>query len=209
MAGVENEFDLLRDAIAGDAPALTALLTGSYETLQDRIARRIPADLRGQLDADDIVQETHVSVFRHIGTFQPEGPTSFERWIHTIGIHKLRKAIRAGRAVKRGGHHSPIAPKPIDDSMATLLGVLEAPGRTPSSSVARLEAIEAVRAAMEQLPDDFRQAVQLVYLQGVPVADAAAAMQRTERAVYNLCFKAKEHLRSLMASRSHYLSSST
>jgi RNA polymerase sigma factor (sigma-70 family) len=92
--------------------------------------------------------------------------------------------------------------------MVALLDLLAAPGRTPSQSVARHEAIDAVQSALADLPEDYRQAVRLVHLEGCSIAAAARNMQRTERAVENLCYKARLRMREFLGSRSRFLSAS-
>jgi RNA polymerase sigma-70 factor (ECF subfamily) len=91
-------------------------------------------------------------------------------------------------------------------SVVALLDMMAGPEKTPSRTAARSEAVRAVEDALEQLPTDYRQAVRLVYLEGLTASEAGERMHRTERGVHNLCYKAKKHLRDLLGSRSHYLS---
>ncbi len=201
---------LVRRAVAGDEVALTILLTESRNALCGYLSGKIPRELAGQIDADDIAQEAHVEVFRHLRSFEPRGAESFDRWVRTIALRKLRDAIKARRADRRGGGKLPVGalPAKMEDSMIGLLDLLAGPDHTPSRSVARHEAVAAVRAAIEGLTAEYREAVWLVYIEGRPVAAAAAEMGRTERAVHNLCYKAKHQLRELLGSHSRFLSSS-
>lgn len=210
MDRLEQHQQRVRRAVGGDAVALTALLTETRRPLCERIARRIPADLRDSVDADDIAQEAHVEVFRHIAGFENRESNSFERWVATIALRKLRDAVRARRADRRGGGARQIRAVPgnVEDSMIALLDVLAGPDRTPSQSVARHEVVAAVKAALDALPADYRDAVWMVNIEGRSVADAAVAMGRTERAVHNLCYKAKDRMRELLGSGSRFLSSS-
>ena len=80
--------------------------------------------------------------------------------------------------------------------MVALLEQLAPYSRTPSQSVARLDATAAVRAAWAALPDDQRAALQMRYLDGLPIAAIAAQMQRSEGAVHQLCHRG---LRSMAA----------
>src|ERR1043166_4929975 len=104
-----SEDQLLRQAVAGDAPALKLLLTNYHDRIRVPVASKVPATLRGSIDADDILQEAYVEVFRRIGTFEQRGPDSFARWIMTIALSKLRNAIRRRRAAKRGGERNTAA----------------------------------------------------------------------------------------------------
>lgn len=202
--------EMLKRAISGDVVALTVLLTESRAGVCAYLAHRIPADLKGTIDADDIVQEAHVEVFRHINSFEFRGPGSFDRWVKTIAIRKLRDAIKMRRADRRGGGNFAVSPFPrhIEDSMVAILDLIALPGQTPSRSAARHEAVAAVQSALSELPEDYRQAVWMVYIEGRSVAAAAEQMGRTERAIHNLCYKAKDRLRECLGSRSRFLSSS-
>lgn len=199
----------VRRAVQGDRVALTMLLTQAHDPLAARLARRIPATLRGVIDPDDVLQEAFTDVFRHIEAFEPRDENAFERWLATIVVRRLRNAVRAHRAAKRGGGRTLVqAPERWDQSVASLLDLIECADRSPSRSVAGREAVATMRAALDRLPQSHREAVQLVYLDGIPVAEAAARLGRTERAIHNLCYKAKLQLRELLGNRSRYLSSS-
>lgn len=201
---------LIARAVAGDRVALTLLLTETRSGLCGYLASRIPADLKGTLDADDIAQEAHVEVFRHIGDFENRGPGAFERWLRTIALRKLRDAIKMRRADRRGGGRVAVSPFPrhVEDSIVALLDLVAVPGQTPSRSAARHEAVAAVQSALSELPEDYRQAVWMVYIEGRSVASAAEHMGRTERAIHNLCYKAKDRLREHLGSDARFFSSS-
>lgn len=201
--------ELLALALAGDGAALTALLTASYAPLRNYVAGKTPKALQGVVDADDIVQETHIEVFRRIGAFEVRGPDAFERWLRVIALSRLRNALKRQRAAKRGGGRVALtAPANLHESIVALLDVIAVHERTPSRSMARREAGQAVQTALGQLTDDHRQAVQLVYLEGASAAEAAARMGRSEHAIHHLCHKARGRLRELLKSRARYLSES-
>ena len=83
MADEAYELVLTRKAVDGDSAALTVLLTLARDRLHAHVARRIPADLRGTIDADDVLQEALVEAYGHIGGFEPRGSDSFSL-IHRI-----------------------------------------------------------------------------------------------------------------------------
>lgn len=202
------ESVLIRKAIGGDDVAVTVLLANVRERMRRRIAGIIPPDLQSTVDADDIVQEAQVEVFRHIRTFEARGEDSFFRWATTIAVRRLRNAIKARRSLKRGGAAVPrtTAGSP-GASVVALLELMAGPEKTPSRQAAGHEATRAMEEAMDYLPEHYRQAVRLVYLDGCSVAEAATAMGKSPRAVHNLCFKAKRQLRAVLGSASKFLSS--
>jgi len=209
--GTESyELQLVNRAANGDMVALTVLLTQAQQRLHSHIGRRIPRDLQGTVDADDVLQEAQVEAYRHLHDFQPHGDDSFYRWMATIAIRRLRNAIKKQRAAKRGGGRALVTelPSHLEKSAHLLLDLIASADKTPSRCAATYEAVEAMRAALTELPPDYQRAVQLVYIEGHSVAQAAAEMGRTDRAIHNLCYKAKEHLRGLLGSASRFLSQS-
>jgi RNA polymerase sigma-70 factor (ECF subfamily) len=204
------QLELVKKAVAGNVAALTVVLTDVHEQLRARLSRRMPRDLRGSVDADDILQEAQVEAYLHIDTFVPRGPDSFYRWVSTIAIRRLRNTIKKQRALKRGGGRLAVStlPTATESSVVALLNLMAGPDKTPSRTAATQEAVEALEVAMTELPEDYRRAVQLVYIEGCTVAEAAKTLGRTDRAIHNLCYKAKEHLRGLLGSGSRFLSSS-
>ncbi len=210
MAGDGREPDKLQQAISGNRAALTLLLLDLHPRLRAYIACRIPARLQGRLDADDIVQETHIEVYRHIQRFESRGEGSFDRWVMTIAIRKLRNALTKYRAQRRGGEIVTASQLSNGEqsSVCMLLDMIADPGRSPSRSAAGREAVAALQAGLEFLSEDQRKAVVLVYLEGWTVVAVAAELQRSEQAVYNLCHRAKERLQEVLQSGSHFLSSS-
>ena len=206
-----RQKSLVERAIQGDQVALTVLLTESRGPLCARLLHKIPSDLRGALDPDDIAQEAHVEVFRHIREFEARTPDAFDRWVTTIAVRKLRDAIKARRADRRGGGRVAVSGVTgnLEDSMVALLDLVAGPDHTPSRSAARHEIVAAVQTALDELPEDYRKAVWFVYLEGNPFAVAAERMGRTEGAVHNLCYKAKDRLREILGSDLRFRSSSS
>lgn len=210
MTHEDERIRLIERAVGGDPAALTFLLTDSRSRLCGYLTRKIPSDLRGMIDADDIAQEAHVEVFRHVRTFENRGPDSFDRWVTTIAARKLRDAVKMRRALRHGGGHviAGGGARSKEDSMVALLDLVALPDRTPSRSAVRHEAVAAMQRALDGLPEDYRRAVWLVYIEGRSVSDAATAMGRTDRAIHNLCHKGKARLREILGNDSQYLSSS-
>lgn len=205
----EQEEAWVSRAVEGDKVALRLLLVNSFERLRERVARRIPADLASHIDPEDIVQEAHIEVFKRLGDFEYRGEGSFDRWLATIALSRLRNAIQHERAAKRGGGLRRAANKPhaFEDSAVALLDLIAGTTESPSRCVARTEAVRALHGALGQLPENQRQAVWMVHIEGRPVREVSHAMGRTERAIHGLCRRGIALLRESLGSSSGYLSS--
>jgi len=204
----DREAQLTQAAIGGDATALKLLLLGTQDRLVACVSRRIPADLRTSVDAEDVIQETHIEVFRRIELFVPAGRDSFFRWMATIAMNRLRTAIRRHRAVKRGGGRTcEGSNRHLEGSTLDLLDMLAGPGRSPSRCFTRDEAVRIVQSEIAELPPQYRQAIWLVHIEGETARTAAVNMGRTERAVHGLCARGLKLLRERLEGRTMLLDS--
>jgi RNA polymerase sigma-70 factor (ECF subfamily) len=203
----DEEDALIARAVAGDATALESLLLKYYDRLLRRVSRDIPQNLPSVLSAEDVLQDTFVEAFRSIRRFTPQGEQRFFSWLGTIAAHRLTDAIKALRRAKRGGGMRPL--RPADDSrgIAALLENLKVSERTPSRSVAVREAVSAVRVALSGSKEEYREVLQLRYLEGLPVTATAERMNKTEAAVHKLSGRALERLRQALGRSSKYFSS--
>ena len=195
--------DAMRRAVAGDRAALDGLLAAYYPRLAAQFAPRMPADLHGTLGVEDVLQEAFVDVFQAVGDAKADSGQSFYAWLASIVEHRMVDLIRAARAAKRGGGWSPLDAQSA--SMVCMLEQVAVSSRTPSTSAAGHEAVAAVQAALGRLPADYREALRLRYIEGRPVAEAAARMGRTEVAVQMLCHRGLRQLAAAMGSASRFL----
>lgn len=202
--------DLLNRAIAGEPLALDRLLLDHHRALRAIIEKKVPPTLASAVSAEDILQECYTEAFRDIGKFRPDGPSALFRWLCTIADHRLLDAIRAHRAVKRGGGRAAVTGGADQQHSAVLalLDVVYAHTNTPSRSVAGHEASAAVKAAIDTLKPEYRDAIRLRYIEGRSVGETAALMSKSERSVHKLCSRGIQKLREALGDASRYFSES-
>jgi len=208
MPEPSGQSDLLTSAIGGDQAALTCLLLEHRRRLIRMVAARMPGDLRGAVSPEDVVQEAFIEAFRRIRRFEPRGAAAFGAWLMTIARNRLLGAIKARRAAKRGGGRPAAGPWPwsSDRSVATLLDRVAAYTHTPSRSAAGHEAAAILQVALAGLKAEYRDVLRLRYLEGLPAADVAKKMRRTEGAVRMLCGRAMKKVQEAMGHASHFFS---
>jgi len=194
-----DESALVAAAIAGQQAALERLLLAHYDHVARYISARLPARLQATQAVEDILQNTFCQAFRDIAQFQPRGDATFGGWLQTIADHRLHDAIKHHDAQKRGGDWQQISENARDDSRAlSLLEWIAADEPSPSSIVAREEALQALHVALASLPPDERDAIRLRLLEGCSLEETAVKLGRTPDAIRGLVHRGKQHLHDVM-----------
>ena len=146
-----SDEQLLKSAAAGDQGAFTALMR-RHEDRIFALALRMTGD---RADALDATQDTFISAFKKAARFR--GESQFSTWLYRVGINACNDLLR-----KRAR-----TPRPSSDQM---------PMEQPSSGSGVAEGVTLrldISRALAQLPDDYREAVALHDLGGVPYEEIA------------------------------------
>lgn len=142
----------MQAAQAGDASAYRMLLT----TIQPRIRAMVRGKIRQEAAAEDVVQNALLSIHRGRSTYRPERP--FGPWMRAIVRNSI---IDHFRERKRRG-----------DREVELI-VEQWPDTSDSADSESVELAPELAAALAALPDAQREAVTLVQVKGLSVAEAA------------------------------------
>lgn len=144
-------------------------------------------------DANDLAQETFVRVFKSAKRFRAN--EKFSTWLFTISANLARNHFRWR---SRHPNLSLDAENPATEQSigATL------PSGSPAPSEAALadERAAAIRAAVKNLPEDLREAVVLCEWEERSVAEAAAILESTPKAVESRLYRARGILRERLKS---------
>ena len=173
-----------RDAVPreADTSLIIGLLQrepGAAAALYDRYASRIfglgLVLLGNKSDAEDLVQDTFLKVWRKGASFDPErGP--LDAWIllnaRSLAIDLLRRRTLEARSLSSGRWHSDVSDEP-----------------SPESYAEHSDMMRRARNAMDRLPHGQRSAVELTYLgqrsstqvaelQGIPPGTVKSRIRR-------------------------------
>lgn len=202
-----DEEALIAKAQAGDQAALGQLLLQHYEMLQRMIEPRIPAQVQRLLSVEDVLQQTFSSAFRHFDQFVPVGEGALGAWLRAIAERRLQDCVRELRRKKRGGDFQQVGREGgASDSAVELIQLVSAGISPPSRIVSREEAVRALHVALAELPDDYRQVLQLRFLDGKTIEETAEAMGRTPDSIRAIANRAKKKLREVLGAMSDFLS---
>jgi RNA polymerase sigma-70 factor (ECF subfamily) len=144
----DDEARLLSRIASGDQKALRAL----YERCSGQALAVALRLLREPRDAEEIVQEAFIEVWRRVDSYDP-ARGSASAWLVSIARNRAIDRLRAGQSVAR-------------------MKVAMTPETEASHQPAPLEEAEArqdrqrIRVALDALPTEQRQALELAYFEG-------------------------------------------
>jgi RNA polymerase sigma-70 factor (ECF subfamily) len=139
-------------------------------------------------DADDLAQETFVRVFKSRESFRNE--KIFSTWLFTIAANLARNHFRW-----RARHPDVSLESENAETEQTLGSTLPANSPAPNEQALAAERAAAVRTAVKNLPEDLREAVVLCEWEQRSVAEAAAILETTPKAVESRLYRARQVLR--------------
>lgn len=205
----EQFRSMIERAKSGEQDAADFLFVACFEALRASVARLMDRVLlRARLEPEDIVQETYVAAWPKLAESDFENFGAFVAWLKTIARNKVIDIRRGLLAEKKGANRQISRAGGKTSSYVDLLNRVASPKSTPSSGVARHEALARMAGQMWRLPEDHRSVIQWRFIQGLPVAEVAQRMKRSEPAIHMLCHRALKKLQQLMGSPSKYLSMS-
>lgn len=153
----------------GDLDAFRVLV----EMFQSRVMRVMVNVLKcDRGTAEDLSQEVFLRVHRGLSSF--DGNVRFATWLHTISMNVAISEYRRRRTQKRGRRTLSID-APVGDADDLYLTPA---GREsdPSEDAHRADFLRAVRRCVQELPDDYREAVVLRDLESLSYEEIAGAL---------------------------------
>ncbi len=168
------------DADSRARAAFEAEALASVDSLYRTALRltRVPAD------AEDLVQETYLKAFRAADRFEPG--TNLRAWLFTI-LHNTARNRARDRARDAVTVDSEAVEQAADGSV---LRSVRAGGRRPKALLLRETLTPELQAAIDELPDAFRQAVWLRDVEEFSYAEIADDAEHSRRAPSCRAFRA-------------------
>jgi RNA polymerase sigma-70 factor, ECF subfamily len=161
-----NETELIARILAGEKELFHELIR-PYERM---IYLTLFAIVKNETEAEDGAQEAVISAYRHLASFR--GDAKFSTWLTTIAINQGRKRLRKAKGAaeesieeQAESHEGDFTPAPLTDWREIPLEALE-----------RKELREALRAAVAELPDIYRQVFVLRDLEEQNIEETAEAL---------------------------------
>jgi RNA polymerase sigma-70 factor (ECF subfamily) len=183
-------------ARSGSAEALGQLLEGCRQYLLLVANEELPSDLRPKVAASDVVQNTFVKAHAHFAQFRGASPEELLAWLRRILLNDLANCTRhyyetGKRQVSR---EVPLADAPL----AGLGNVLASEADSPRALLLAQEKADALDRALQQLPENYRDALLWRTRDGLTFEEIGRRLDRSERAARKVWVRALERLQNLL-----------
>ncbi len=160
---MDNDIKLVQAAQGGDKRAF-AQLVEKYEQRVYNLARKM---MRDQQDAEDVLQETFISVYRNLQNFH--GDSSFSTWLYRIATNASLMKLR-GRKAPALSLDEPVETESGDGAMPREIVDW---GITPEEALLSTEIREQMDVAVEALPEPLRAVFVLRDIEGLSVQETS------------------------------------
>lgn len=182
--------EFMQALVAGRQSALNELMI----LWEAPLLRFVYRYVQNEALARDIVQETFVRVYLHRERFRPG--TSFSTWAFTIAANLCRNLRRWQ------GRHPTVSldePTSTDKAAVTRRDQLVSPDRSPDRNMQHTERVDALKAAIAELPHDLRTALLLYEYEGLSYREIAEVVGCTEKGVESRLVRARVRLRKMLS----------
>ena len=171
---------------AGDDHALDVLM----DRWQIPLRRFIYRSLQNEADALDLAHDTFVRVYTHRANFRVNA--KFSTWLFSIALNLCRDRIR------RQQSRPSVA---LDETALTEASDRqnEPTGTPPDVDLLRAEKAQAVRSAVDALPEPLKTAVLLCEYEDLSLAEAAEVVGCSTKAIETRLYRARAMLRETLA----------
>ena len=186
---LRHEASLVARLRSGDSEAFETLVRTHMAALL-RVARRF---MRSEEDARDAVQDAFVSAFKSIDKFESNAQLS--TWLHRIVINACLMRLRAQRRRPEEDIEEYL-PRFREDGHQ--LEPSQPWSETAETMLQRSEVQGIVRAAIDQLPDTYREVLLLRDIEEMSTEEAADILKVTPNAVKIRLHRARQALRTLL-----------
>jgi RNA polymerase sigma-70 factor, ECF subfamily len=189
------EADLVERIAAGETDALGELFVHFQPRLFRLIGLRMAPQLRGRLDAADVLQEAWLDIDRRFPEWLAKREMPLFLWVRFLTVQKLAELHRRnGAQVRDAGREVPMHAGP-EASVGSLAQHLAGSFTSPSQGLARAELVEQVQAALNDLAELDREVLVMRHFEELSNNEVAAILGITKAGASNRYMRALKRLR--------------
>jgi RNA polymerase sigma-70 factor (ECF subfamily) len=170
-----------------------------FRAYLDLLARmELSPRLQAKLGPSDIVQQTMLQAHRAWKDFRGTTEGELAAWLRKILARNLAHAGRDHGRAKRDVARERSLEASLNQSSARLEALLAADQSSPSQKAERHERAVRLAEALKSLPEAQREAVELHYWQGWPLAQIGEHLGRSKPSVAGLLHRGIKRLKHLL-----------
>jgi RNA polymerase sigma-70 factor (ECF subfamily) len=181
----------LEKAARGDRASLETLVVALRPPIEKQLLRYPLSDD----DRQDLVQSTLMQIIRRVGSFR--GDSSFSTWLFRVTANEALMMMRSQRR-----HRARLVEGLDLEDLGSLPAANDAgahgQGDRADTYAAQNERDAIVRAALDELPPEYRDVVALHYHQDLGLEEIAHRLSTTESAVRSRLHRARSRLRDIL-----------
>ena len=182
---MDNGASSYRRYLDGDEEAFDALVTEYYRPL----VQFLTGYVREPAVAEDIAMDAFADLIVHKHRY--DFRVSFKTYLYMLGRSRALNYIKRSKILML---------EPLDDAAS-----LADPSSGLEDFFLTQERNRELAQALQTLKPDQQEAVRLVYWQGFSCEEAARVMRKQRKQVYNLLFRAKNALRTVLEEKGENL----
>jgi RNA polymerase sigma-70 factor, ECF subfamily len=183
-ANLNGDAALVSKAQEGDAAAFNELVS-KYERKVFRLAKNIT---NNQEDAEDVLQETFLKAYSHIGGFQ--GNSKFYTWLVRIAVNEALMKLR-----KRKSDKTVSLDEGVDTGEEVMVREVAVWDDNPEQRYSQAEIREILQEAVEGLRPAFRTVFVLRDIEELSTEETANMLDLSVPAVKSRLLRARLQLR--------------
>lgn len=165
------------------------------EKYQQMVFRTCMGFVHSKDDADDLTQDVFIQAYQALARFK--GDSAFSTWLYRIAVNASLNKIRKSPLKNFLQRFENFTGKKDEHEAVVSVST----GEDPEKMLIRQELIEAVRHALDALPENQRIAIILSKYDDLSQKEIAEIMDTTEGAVEALLQRAKKNLRDKLSGK--------
>ena len=175
-----TDQQLVDKVLSGDKNAFNLLVL----RYQHRVAALIGRFIQDPLEVEDVSQETFIKAYRALSLFR--GDSAFYTWLYRIAVNTAKNHL-----VSRN-RRPPASDIEVDEAEGSEIGFVLREIENPESRLAADKLKQAIKSAIEDLPEDLRTALTLREFSGLSYEDITEVMDCPVGTVRSRIFRARE-----------------
>lgn len=184
---ISMEARLARLALKGDQRAFAEIVS----LYQDKLYHMAHRMLNNRQEAEDVVQETFLRVYKNLDRY--DDTMKFSTWIYRIATNLCIDRLR-----KRKPSYS-LDAESADHEGLDGYSMIPSDDRTPESEILLSELQETIRQAIETLPPKYKTVMVLRYLQDMSLQEIGEVLDMPVTTVKTRVHRGREFMRKRLA----------